>query len=51
MKNGKGDKVRPLSIPKDLYDREYERIFGKKPLNNIEDNSESRVNRLKKENN
>jgi hypothetical protein len=27
---GKGSKARPFSVPKDVYDKNFEAIFGKK---------------------
>lgn len=28
---GKGDKPRPLSVPRDKFESNWEKIFGKKP--------------------
>lgn len=29
--SGKGSAPRPIEVPRDQYESEYERIFGKKP--------------------
>ena len=36
---GKGDKFRPVN--KEVYDKNFEMVFGKKKLNNSEDNKKN----------
>ena len=36
--NGKGDKPRPFSVPKEQFDSNWDAIFKKKP---VKDNNES----------
>jgi len=36
---GKGDRYRPVN--KEIYDKNFENVFGKKKLNNSEDNKDN----------
>jgi hypothetical protein len=35
--SGKGSVPRPIEVPRDEYEAEYERIFGKKPSKDTSD--------------
>lgn len=38
--NGKGDRPRPFSVPKEQFDKNWEDIFGKKVKKEINENTE-----------
>ena len=43
---GKGDKPRPLSVPKEEFDNRWEVIFGKKKPKEEQPNEENRTDQV-----
>ena len=41
---GKGDTPRPLGVPMDTFDKNFELIFGKKPQKTLKDYIEDKQN-------